>query len=400
MILSFSCGKSDSEGNRAEATSAKAGGKPGAKSQGDQQEIDVDKLDIPDRMKEAIRSGQIPPDKVKAMLARMQGGDAPLVEIENVARKNLNSYQVLNGIVEPERMIEIYSRLSAYIKQIIREEGDFVKENEVLVLLDDTEIKISHQQAQIQLDQAKLSKEEEEKNFARSVELRKKELISEQEYQASEGLVQQRQLDYEDRLESFKNLQLQLNWTKIRALSSGYITSRLVEVGDKVNQNEHVYTIEDFSPLLIRVFVPSSDSINLRTGMESEVTTDILPDTPFIGKVKLINPRIDVQTGTVKVTIEVHDKTLSLKPGMFVEVKIVTGVKENILVIPRKAVLFKQNKTFVFVVNQGQVAQREVTLGLAEEDDVEILSGLEEGETIVKVGVESLKDGERIAVAR
>lgn len=401
FILTFGCGKSDSPSDHSEATAANAKKKPGAKSQGGQEEIDVDKLDIPDRMKEAIKSGRIPPEQVKEMLARMQGGgDAPLVAIERVARKNLNSYLVLNGIVEPERMIEIYSRLSAYVKQIVREEGDFVKENEVLALLDDTEIRISYQQSQIQLNQAKLSKEEEEKNFARSVELRKKELISEQEYQASEGLVKQRQLDYEDRMESFKNLQLQLNWTKIRALSSGYITSRLIEVGDKVNQNEQVYTIEDFSPLLIRVFVPSSDSMSLKPGMEAEVTTEIIPDTPFIGKVKLINPRIDVQTGTVKVTIEVYDKTLRLKPGMFVEVRIVTGVKEDVLVIPRKAVLFKQNKTFVFVVNQGQAAQREVTLGLAEEDNVEILGGLEEGETIVKVGVESLKDGERITVAR
>ncbi|MFA9454456.1 MAG: hypothetical protein ACERK6_11135, partial [Candidatus Aminicenantaceae bacterium] len=88
------------------------GQKPGDKS-GASGEIDVDSLDIPDRLKEAIKSGQIPPDQVQAMLARMQGGgDAVPVSVEPVQRANLNSYLVLNGIVEPERKIEIFSRLS------------------------------------------------------------------------------------------------------------------------------------------------------------------------------------------------------------------------------------------------------------------------------------------------
>ena len=88
-------------------------------------------------------------------------------------------------------------------------------------------------------------------------------MISEQEYQASEALYSQRRLDYENRLENSKDLELQLNWTEIRSLAEGYITERLIEMGDKVNANEQVYTIEDFSPLLIRVYVPSADSIKL-----------------------------------------------------------------------------------------------------------------------------------------
>jgi membrane fusion protein (multidrug efflux system) len=287
--------------------------------------------------------------------------------VAQVERSNLNSYLVLNGIVEPERKVEIFSRLSAYVKSIVKEEGDFVRKNEVL---------------------------------ERSQELKKRELISEQEFQTSEALYKQRQLELADRQESFKNLQLQLNWTRIRSLSEGYITERLIEMGDKVNANQQVYTIEDFRPLLIRVFVPTSDAIKLTPGMDSEVTTDIIPGAMFPGDVKLINPRIDVQTGTVKVTVEVDDETLRLKPGMFVEVRIVIGMKEDVLVIPRKAILYKQNKTYVFVTERGQATQREVSLGLTEEDHVEVTDGLTEGEAIVTVGVESLKDGQRIEVVQ
>ena len=282
----------------------------------------------------------------------------------------------------------------------MKEEGAYVQENDLLCLLDDTEIKTGFEQAKIALAQAKLSLEEAERTYLRYQELIKKDLISEQDFQTQEAQYKQRQLDHENRLESFKNLQLQLNWTKIRALSEGYITERLIEVGDRVNANQQVYTIEDFKPLLIRVSVPTSDAIKLKTKMPAEVMTEILKGTLFEGNVKLINPRIDVQTGTVKVTVEVVDESLRLKPGMFVEVRIAIGAKENVLVIPRKAILYKQNKTYVFVMNRMQVSQREVLLGLTEEDYVEVTSGLEQGEVIVIVGVEGLKDGQRVDVVQ
>lgn len=410
ISMYFACGKSDNpsqpgDQNRPGTSQdqkrppTKPGADPNREGQQPGGEIDIDKLNIPDQMKEAIKSGRIPMDRVREYLASQQE-DAAVVNVQQIGRKNLNSYLVLNGVVEPERSVEVYSRLSAYVKNIIKEEGDYVRENDILAQLDDTEILISYQQAKIQLEQAKLSLEEAEANFNRSQELIKKDLISEQEYQTTESAFNQRKLDYDNRMENFKNLELQLDWTKIRALSDGYITERMIEVGSRVNQNQQVYTIEDFSPLLIRVFVPSSDAIKLETGMTAEVTTNILEGKVFMGDIKLINPRIDSQTGTIKVTIEVFDDSLQLKPGMFVEVKIIIGMKENILVIPRKAILFKQNKTYVFVMDQGRVSQREVIMGLTEEDEVEITEGLNEGEFIVTVGVEALKDGQQVRVVR
>ncbi len=420
LALAVSCGKSDDAGmdkgtkpaEKQQAdktpdnkgTPGRPGQNPGAKSQ-DSKEIDVDKLDIPDRMKEAIKSGRIPKDQIPEILARSRGrggqgggGMEVPVSVMPVQRQNLNSYLVLNGIVEPERKVEVYSHLSAYVKKIVKEEGDYVEENDVLAQLDDTEIMISYNQAKIQLEQAKLNLEGAENNFIRSQELVTRSLVSEQDFQATEAQFKQSQLEYQNRTENFNNFKLQLDWTKIRALSEGYITERLIEAGDRVNANTQVYTIEDFNPLLIRVFVPTSDAINLALGMSAEVTTEVLKGLVLEGNVKLINPRIDVDTGTVKVTVEVFDNSLRLQPGMFVKVQIAIGMKENILIIPRKAILYKQNKSYVFVLNRRQVSQREVLLGLFEEDHVEVTEGLKEGEVIIIVGVEGLKEGQRVDV--
>jgi len=322
------------------------------------------------------------------------------VNIETVSRKSLNAYLVLNGIVEPERKVEVFSRLSAYVKQIVKEEGAYVKENDVLAVLDDTEIRISHEQARIALEQAKLTLDEAEKNLTRSQELFKKELISEQEYQTAEASNMQRRLDYQNREQVSKDLELQLNWTKIRSLAEGFVTERLIEVGGRVTSNQKVYTIEDFKPLLIRVFVPTSDAIKLKTGLPAVVSTEIIKGEAFKGTVTLINPRIDVQTGTIKVTVEAYDDTLRLKPGMFVEVRIATGKKDNVLVIPRKAILYKQGKTYVFALKDNLAGQREITLGLTEEDLAEVASGIAEGDVIVSVGVENLKDGQPVTVLK
>jgi len=336
--------------------------------------------------------------------AKGPGGEPQLealpVNVETVSRQSLNAYLVLNGIVEPERKVEVFSRLSAYVKQIVKEEGAYVKENDVLAVLDDTEIRISHEQARIALEQAKLTLDEAEKSLTRSQELFKKELISEQEYQTAEASHKQRRLDYQNREEVSKDLELQLNWTKIRSLAEGFVTERLIEVGGRVTSNQKVYTVEDFKPLLIRVFVPTSDALRLKTGLPANVSTEILKGEVFKGTVTLINPRIDVQTGTIKVTVEAYDNTLRLKPGMFVEVRIATGKKDNVLVIPRKAILYKQGKTFVFVLKDNLAGQHEVTLGLTEEDLAEVASGIAEGDVIVSVGVENLKDGQPVTVLK
>jgi membrane fusion protein (multidrug efflux system) len=406
IALAFGCGKTGETPPAGEAAAAaNPGQKPGRKPQ-NAAEIDVDKLNIPDKLKQDIKSGRIPKEKIPEILANIQGGaganqgEAYPVSVGSVLRKSLNSYLVLNGVVEPERKVEVFSRLAAYVKQILKEEGDFVKESDILALLDDTEIRISYEQAKIELEQARLILEEAEQNYTRNKELIARELISEQEYQTQEAQYKQRQLDYQNRTENFKNLELQLNYTKIRALSEGYITERLIEVGTRVTANQQVYTIEDFKPLLVRVYVPTSDAIKLKEKMTAEVTTEVLKGNIFAGNLKLINPRIDVQTGTVKVTVEVFDETLRLKPGMFVEVRIVIGQKENALVIPRKAILYKQNRTYAFILNGNQVTQREITLGLTEEDDAEVSGGLAEGDIIVTVGVDGLKDGQRVDVVQ
>lgn len=361
--------------------------------------IDIDKLDIPERMKQAIKDGKIPMERVKEFMQRRRGNQ-PNVRVERIQKQPINSFLILNGVVEPERKVEIYARLSAYVKKIVREEGEFIKKNEVLALLDDEEIKISYQQAKIQLKQAEITLQDELKNHQRNQKLKDTDLISEKDFLASQLSSRKAKLDYENKNEDYKNLQLQLNYTRIRSPISGYITERMIEVGDKVNNNQQVFTVEDFSPLLVKVFVPTADIVNLKEGMKAQITTDVLKGIVFNGKIKLINPRIDVQSGTVKVTLEVYDEQLKLRPGMFVETRIMVRSNPDALVIPKKSIVYKRGVPYVFIFNKMKVQQREIKTGISEGDNIEILSGIQEGEMLVTVGVETLKDQMQVNVIR
>ena len=393
MILLFSgCGGNKDRDGKPDAPKAQSG-KPEKPAQ--------EKSELPPRLQQAVKAGRISAEQARQIMARTAGGgDKPLVRLGTAARGEIRTHLVLNGTVEPERSVDVYARLAAYVKEVVREEGSRVNNGDILARLDDTEISISHQQARIQLEQARLTLEEEKNNFQRNQELKENELISEMDFQASEARYRQARLEYENKTENFKNLDLQLNYTRIRAPVSGFVTQRLIEVGDRVTANQHVYTVEDFSPLLIRVFVPAADIGKLQSGMNAEISSDTLPGRAFTGRIKLINPRIDVQSGTVKVTIEVNDSSLTLKPGMFVEVNIVTRSRQDALIVPRTAVLYQRNQVLVFLFQDGKAVATPVTVGVTEDDRVEITDGLKEGDTIIVQGAEVLKDGAEVNVLK
>ncbi len=367
--------------------------------------LDIDKLDIPERMKAAVKEGRIPMERVQQFLEMRRGGggpgggDAALVELSRVQQKEIHSSLVLNGIVEPQNTVEVYSRLSAHVKSIVKEEGQRVKKNDVLALLDDTEIQISYQQARIMLKQAELSLADQEENFRRSSELKANNLISDKDFQASQSALQSAKLEFENRRQNYNSLELQLGYTRIISPIDGFITRRLIEVGHKLNPNQHVYTVENFSPLLVRLNVPTADVVNISPGMKAEITSDVLRGNVFPGQVKLVNPRVEVQSGTVRVTVEVDDPSGSLRPGMFTEVRILVRANPDALVIPRRSVLYRQNKSWVFTFTNFSAQQREISTGIIDGDNIEVISGLERGEFVIISGMENLKDGQQVRPA-
>ena len=322
-------------------------------------------------------------------------------------REPISTYIVSNTTLEAIRKVTVYARLTAIVEEILVEEGAVVGEGDVLLRLEDREVRNEYEQASIAVDEANLGLRQaevkvqlSEADFERSLDLFEQRLISKQEFDQVSLTNRIDALGLETAQQQIEAAQarlraatIQLEYAEIPAPIDGVITERLVEVGDRVSSNEEVFSVEEFPPLWARIFVPERDLPQLKVAQKAQVRVDTFPDQEFEAAIKMINPTIDATSGTVKVTLEMQ-RTDRLRPGMFGTVYIATETRPDAIVIPKKAVLRERDENRVFVITaEDLVEKREVVLGFSEEDRVEVLEGIQEGEGVVTVGYEGLADG-------
>ena len=335
------------------------------------------------------------------------------VKAARVIRRPISRYLLSNTSLESIREVTIYAKVNALVEELLAEEGDRVGKNQILARLDDREIRNEHDQARIAVDQAKLTLAQagvkarlSEANYERSEGLLKQRLISPQEHDqaalANEtdalGLrvsVQQRDAAV-SRLEA---AQLQLDYTEIRSSIDGIVTERTIDIGDRVNVNESLFNVEDFTPLWARIYLPERELSQIRLGQQAELRMQAFPDETFTSSIKMISPTVDSESGTIKVTLEITRHRNLLRPGMFGTVHIATDTRPSALVIPKRAIVRERDEDRVFVVDsENRVQKRAVTIGFREDNDLEVSSGLSEGEAVVTVGQEGLNDGYPVSV--
>ena len=324
----------------------------------------------------------------------------------------ISTHIVSNTTVESIRKVTVYAKLNAIVEEILVEEGTPVREGEVLLRLEDREVRNEYEQADIAVDQARLQVEQakvkaelSEVNHVRAQDLFEQNLISRQEFDQASltnrtdrlGTDTARQ-QYEAAQARLRAATIQMEYTRIVASIDGVVTERLVEVGDRVNGNQEVFSVEEFPPLWARIFVPEKDLPELRVGQRATVSVETFPEEEFPARIKMINPTIDADSGTVKVTLEM-EQVDQLRPGMFGTVYIATETHPDAVVIPKKAILRErdQNRAFVIMAD-NLVEKRDVVLGFSEADRVEIIEGIQAGEAVVTVGYEGLADGYAVDV--
>ncbi|MBI1923491.1 efflux RND transporter periplasmic adaptor subunit [Candidatus Poribacteria bacterium] len=192
--------------------------------------------------------------------------------------------------------------------------------------------------------------------------------------------------------------QKQLDDATVRVPVSGFIASRTVEVGDRVETSDSLFSIVDVSELRVSVRVSESDLLGLRLGQEIAVKSAGLSQ-PIRGTIQLISPTVDPKTrvGIVRVALQPTESTI--RPGMYAEVVVQPTQRVSPLIIPRSAVGdISTDQPYVYVVENGHSVRRAVQVGLRVGDRVEILQGLHAGEEVIVSGQHTLKAGEPVHI--
>lgn len=189
-----------------------------------------------------------------------------------------------------------------------------------------------------------------------------------------------------------------LSYTEIRSPINGVVTDRPYFPGETAAPGTPLITVMETSSLLAKTHLPQAQAQALKLGAEARVTVSGL-DKPVEGKVTLISPALDPGSTTVEVWVKVDNKDGALRAGTAARVAIAAETVKNTIVIPQSAIVKDDTgKTSVMVVDNGAAKKREVTTGIADQDDIQIVSGVNPGEQVITVGGYGLDDGTKVKV--
>lgn len=332
--------------------------------------------------------------------------------------------------------IVMKTEVAGVIKRLNVEESKHVKKGDLLVELDDEEYKLRLDKAEADrlrvlsdllvekqfaeseegvssLDQKKIQKAKDEYDKARK--LFHEGRISREEFEKASreyewALIQSGEKK-EEILAATKGLtqaeiqlkeaQLSLAKTKIRAPFSGIICDIKVSPQEHVTANREIFTLVNISRIRVQAKVLESEIGKMKVGREVDLKFSAYPEKTFKGKVKAISPIINPEDKTCKVTIDVANPEEEIKPGMHAEVEIAAEIHKDRLLIPQDAVLVRQGvRKLAFVVEGGLAKWRYIEVGLENEDYVEVLDGVKEGEVVIIEGHFTLAHDAKVRVEK
>lgn len=306
------------------------------------------------------------------------------VEVKTVGRGDIAATLLTYTSLEAERHVDVVSRTQGLVETILVEEGDRVEEGQPLAQLDTDALELTLREREVNVNSL-------ESNYKRSQELLEQELLSSQEFE-------QTKFQYEAAEAQYESAKLQLEYATVRSPFTGIVTERLIEVGNLVNANDVVFRTADLDPLLARIYVPEKDIGQVRPGQSVRINVEG-SDRTHTGRVARISPIVDPQSGTVKVTVEIRDRRGTLRPGMFTTVNLVIAIHEDVLQVEKKALVAEAEGSYAFLFQDGSAEKRLLGIGIAEGDYVEVVSGLSDGDSIITVGQEGLRNGAPVRIA-
>ena len=346
------------------------------------------------------------------------------VELASVSRGPISAHILSSGNIRPLREVEVATQIEGIVAKVIAEEGDFVKEGQVLTTFDDRQLQIRLELAEARLAQAKFQLEKArirgEKNnvqvenvkieYERYQKAFEQGLVSETEVAQRKYQMDELQQDgrvttsetkeFQHRVDELEaeiaQAKLEITRTQIRAPFSGYITSRTVELGQRVRALDPLFKIGSFSPLLADVFVSDRDSRNVKPNQQVTIKLGAEGGEEYRAHVERISPIVDQATGTVKVTVQLNDSGGAVRPGAFIRVAIRTDTHSDALLIPKKAVLEEDGENYVYLADGKAAKRAKINVGYESDTQVEILGGLKGGEKVVVAGQGALKEGTKI----
>lgn len=365
------------------------------------------------------------------------------VEVKDVKLASIKDITKLTGNIEAEDDVKVTSKIPGRVAEITKEIGDVVQKGEPIVLLETNELQNQLAQAEAalamaeanlranedaalpqKLEQVRAALEQAEANYVnakadydRMKALYEEDAISKQVFDGMTLKYQVAKTQYETAQEQFrltkeglpKNVEAlkaqvkqarsavdlintNLENSVIKSPVTGIISAKYVNSGEVIGAGTPMMSVVNIDKVKLVIDVAEEEINKIKDGQEVDIVVGALNNEKIKGVVTIVPPASN-PTRLFQVKIDINNDEHKLKPGMFAEVNVEKGIKENVVVIPKDAILLKKHGNVVFVVKDGKAIERQVKIGISNGENVEIIEGIKPGEKVVVKGQNLLKEG-------
>jgi membrane fusion protein (multidrug efflux system) len=315
----------------------------------------------------------------------------PEVTLIQVTRADISSTLTITGTIAalPNRDVRISSLVAGRVSRMLVAEGDRVKEGQVLAAIEDRPYRDQLQQAQASVEQAKANLENARLNLQRNENLFQRGIAARKDLEDARTQASVAESSLQQAQAALALARLQISRTEVRAPLTGTVVKRFVSVGEQVDGTAAQPLLEVADTTEVELFgnVPALYLENIHVGDTLPIATDTFAGREFKGRVVAISPSVDPATDVGLVRIRIANGAGLLRLGMFLSAQMPLETHAHALVVPPQAVYRdEQGQPRIFRVQGNEAEAVPVKLGIETQQSVELLSGAQEGETVILTG--------------
>ena len=332
----------------------------------------------------------------RARAAKMSQSRSIAVVTAHPVRRTIVPQLHFSGSLDPEWQAQVAAKVDGRLEQVYVHEGDRVEKGQVLAILEQMDTDANLLSAKGSFLDAQTSLRKAETDLARYEKLYATGAVSQQVVDDYRFARDNAAAKLEAARGSLQGMESKAAGTVVTAPADGIVAKRFYQEGYYAKAGTPLFAIADISMLKTTIHIPEGQVTGVRVGNEADIALPAYPGKKLVGKITRIAPVADLPAHTFAAEVSV-DNSEGLLAGVYANVSLIGEPREQVLTIPLHAIVMRDDQQTVFVADaQGVVQRRVLALGYSDDKVAEVLSGLDEQDTIVVEGHNKLREGSRI----
>lgn len=336
----------------------------------------------------------------------MRGALAP-VQAATAVSAAVPRYLSGLGTITAANTVTVRSRVDGQLMALHFQEGQQVKAGDLLAEIDPSQFKVALAQAEGQLARDKATLANARRDLARYQQLSKTNLVSRQELDAQQALVNETLGTIKADEAAVASAQLQLTWSRITAPVEGRVGLKQMDIGNQISSGDTngIVVLTQTHPIDVLFTLPESDIATIVQAQKAGKTLTVEAwdrtnkQKLSTGTLLSLDNQIDATTGTIKLKGRFENQDDALFPNQFVNTRMLVDTQQDAIVIPTAALQMGNDGHFVWVLNSdNKVSKHTVTTGIQDSEKVVITAGLSAGDRVVTDGIDRLTEGASVEV--